>query len=103
MLGVRVKTPGFYSDPKHSDPKHSGAIDGWYALHERFGKLPMSELRQPTIDYAKVGIPITEVDAALWADALADFEDSDLPAEMLAELYRTYLIDYFLVAGSRPI
>jgi len=70
-----------------------GAIDGWYALHERFGNLPMSELLQPTIDYAKAGIPITEVDAALWADALADFENSDLPADMLAELYRTYLID----------
>lgn len=70
-----------------------GAIDGWYALHERFGKLPMSELLQPTIEYAKAGIPITEVDAALWANALADFENSDLPAEMLAELYRTYLID----------
>lgn len=70
-----------------------GAVDGWYALHERFGKLPMSELLQPTIDYAKAGIPITEVDAALWRDALADFKASDLSDEMLAELYRTYQID----------
>lgn len=70
-----------------------GAVDGWYALHERFGKLPMSELLQPSIDYARAGIPLTEVDAALWADALADFKDSDLPADLLAELFRTYQID----------
>jgi len=70
-----------------------GAVDGWYALHERFGKLPMAQLLQPSIDYATAGIPLTEVDAALWADALAEFKNSDLPADLLAELFRTYQID----------
>ena len=32
-----------------------GAVDGWYALHERFGKLPMSELLAPAIRYARAG------------------------------------------------
>ena len=30
-----------------------GAVDGWYALHKRFGKLPMSELLAPAIRYAR--------------------------------------------------
>jgi gamma-glutamyltranspeptidase / glutathione hydrolase len=70
-----------------------GAVDGWYALHERFGRLPMSELLAPAIRYAREGIPITEVDAALWAQALAEFEESGLPADQLAGLRETYRID----------
>ena len=38
-----------------------GATDGWFALHERFGKKPMSEILQPAINYAQKGIPITEL------------------------------------------
>jgi gamma-glutamyltranspeptidase/glutathione hydrolase len=70
-----------------------GAVDGWYALHERFGRLPMSDLLAPAIRYARDGIAVTEVDAALWADALKEFEASDLPDAQLAELRATYLVD----------
>lgn len=70
-----------------------GAVDGWYALHERFGKLPMPQLLAPAIRYAREGFAITEVDAALWADALAEFEARDLPESMLDELHRVYRID----------
>lgn len=38
-----------------------GAVDGWYELHERFGKMPMADVFQPTIDYAENGFPVTEV------------------------------------------
>ena len=70
-----------------------GAVDGWFALHERFGRLPMADLLAPSINYAKEGIAVTEVDAALWAEALAGFAESDLPESQLAELYRTYQVD----------
>ncbi|MEQ9442192.1 MAG: gamma-glutamyltransferase [Cyclobacteriaceae bacterium] len=43
-----------------------GCVDGWYALHERFGQIPMKELLQPAIAYAKEGYPVTEVIAFLW-------------------------------------
>jgi len=43
-----------------------GCVDGWYMLHERFGKLPMEQLLQPTIDYAVNGFPVTEVIANSW-------------------------------------
>lgn len=44
-----------------------GAVDGWCELHARFGRLPLRELLQPSIDYAREGFPVTEVIAAAWA------------------------------------
>ncbi|SEK27376.1 gamma-glutamyltransferase [Parapedobacter koreensis] len=55
-----------------------GCVDGWYALNGRFGKLPMKELLQPAIHYAKAGYPVTEVIAAAWrgyARSLQRFEN----------------------------
>ncbi len=43
-----------------------GAVDGWFALHGRFGKLPMRELLAPAIAYARNGFPVTEVIAEGW-------------------------------------
>ena len=48
-----------------------GAVDGWYALHERFGRLPMPELLAPAIRYAQEGFPVTEVIASEWAAGAA--------------------------------
>lgn len=47
-----------------------GAVDGWFMLHERFGKLPMSQLLAPAIDYAEQGFPLTELIAHYWARQL---------------------------------
>jgi gamma-glutamyltranspeptidase/glutathione hydrolase len=44
-----------------------GAVDGWFELHGKFGKLPMRELLQPAISYARNGFPVTEVIGAAWA------------------------------------
>lgn len=44
-----------------------GAVDGWFALHERFGKLPMADNLAPTIRYARDGHPVPEVIAYYWA------------------------------------
>lgn len=38
-----------------------GAVDGWFELHERFGKLPMSQILSPSIDYARMGFPVSEL------------------------------------------
>jgi gamma-glutamyltranspeptidase/glutathione hydrolase len=43
-----------------------GAVDGWFALHGRFGTLPMKELLAPTITYAREGFPVTELIAYYW-------------------------------------
>ncbi len=48
-----------------------GAVDGWYELYGRYGRLPMSVLLQPSIDYAEQGFPVTEFIADLWQENVA--------------------------------
>jgi len=38
-----------------------GCVDGWFELHEKYGKLTISEILQPAIDYAENGFPVTEL------------------------------------------
>jgi len=47
-----------------------GVVAGWTALRERFGSLPFSTLLAPAIYYAEKGVPINEVTAGLWNNAL---------------------------------
>ena len=44
-----------------------GAVDGWFELHARFGRLPFHDLLAPSIHYAREGFPVTEVIAGAWA------------------------------------
>lgn len=43
-----------------------GAVDGWFELHNRFGRLPMTALLSPAIRYARKGFPVSEVVAYYW-------------------------------------
>ena len=43
-----------------------GTVDGWFALHGRFGRLPMSEVLAPTVRYAREGHPVHETVAYYW-------------------------------------
>ena len=47
-----------------------GAVDGWFELHGRFGRLPMADILQPTIDYARKGHPVHATIAHYWAVAV---------------------------------
>ncbi|MFK7811445.1 MAG: gamma-glutamyltransferase [Maribacter sp.] len=38
-----------------------GCVDGWFTLHEKFGKLPMERVLQPAITYGNEGFPVSEV------------------------------------------
>jgi gamma-glutamyltranspeptidase / glutathione hydrolase len=51
-----------------------GAVDGWYEMHAKFGKLPMARILAPTIDYAEKGAPTPELIARYWATNAAGFE-----------------------------
>lgn len=48
-----------------------GAVDGWFALHGRFGRVPMSTNLAPAIRYAQDGFPLSEVIAEAWARNVA--------------------------------
>ena len=61
-----------------------GAVDGWFALHERYGRLPMAEVLAPAIAYATNGIAIAEVVAKGWADAAGGFDNAEFKRVYLA-------------------
>ncbi len=44
-----------------------GCVDGWFELHGRFGRLPMSKVLAPAITYAREGFPVSELIAHYWA------------------------------------
>ena len=41
-----------------------GAVDGWFELHGRYGRLSVPDVLAPTIAYARDGFPVSEVIAA---------------------------------------
>jgi len=43
-----------------------GTVEAWGVLHERFGRMPLNYVLEPTIDYARNGAPIPEVIAYYW-------------------------------------
>ena len=43
-----------------------GTVDGWFALHERFGSAPMEDILAPAIGYAEDGFPVPEMIADAW-------------------------------------
>ena len=43
-----------------------GTVDGWFALHQRFGRRSMASNLAPTVKYAREGAPIPEVIAYYW-------------------------------------
>ena len=43
-----------------------GAVAGWSKLHQKYGKLPISRLLAPAIEYAEKGFPVSEIIAGQW-------------------------------------
>ena len=88
-----------------------GAVDGWFELHGRYGRLPMSEVLGPAIRYAESGFPVSEVIAWGWARnattraEFPGFTETFLPggaAPAKGELYRNPALarTYRLVADQ---
>ncbi len=44
-----------------------GAVDGWFELHRRFGRLTMADVLAPAIRAAREGEPVPQVIAGQWA------------------------------------
>ncbi len=72
-----------------------GAVDGWFTLHARFGRLPMADILAPTIAYAREGFPVTQLIAYYWQLNMAGFEllHKQGVIEEIDNARRTYLID----------
>ncbi|MEP5765023.1 MAG: gamma-glutamyltransferase [Halieaceae bacterium] len=50
-----------------------GTVDAWFAMHDQFGKLPMSQVLAPAVNYAREGFPVSPVIAYYFARNLAGF------------------------------
>ncbi len=59
---------GYEDIPAHGPLPVSvpGTVDGWFALHDRFGTMAMADVLQPAIGYARDGFPVTELIAYYW-------------------------------------
>jgi gamma-glutamyltranspeptidase / glutathione hydrolase len=71
-----------------------GAVDGWFEMHGRFGKLPMKTLLAPTIKYANDGFPVSELIAKYWKSNTESLEKLHQigVVEEIKGMQQTYLI-----------
>ncbi|MDZ4160357.1 MAG: gamma-glutamyltransferase family protein [Burkholderiales bacterium] len=69
-----------------------GAVSGWVALSERFGRLPFADLMQPAIEVAERGFAVPTVVQGKWAAAVPElhrqpgFAEAFLPKGRAPEL-----------------
>ncbi len=61
-----------------------GAVDGWFELHGKFGKLPMKDVLAPAIRYAQEGFPVTQYISYLWAIGVRNAQADNFPGAFLA-------------------
>src|SRR5665648_229221 len=57
------KENGYEFIPKYGPLPVSvpGCVDGWFEMYDMFGRLPIKDILQPAISYARDGFPVTEV------------------------------------------
>lgn len=81
MTLADLKEKGLSSMPAYGPLAVSvpGAVDGWFALHGKFGKLPMTEILAPAIDYAENGYPVSELIAYYLQGNLTNFMNRQFP------------------------
>ena len=56
----RLRAEGHRRIPPFGDVRSvpvPGCVDGWLALHGRYGRLPLAEVLAPAVDYARSGFP----------------------------------------------
>jgi gamma-glutamyltranspeptidase/glutathione hydrolase len=70
-----------------------GTVDAWFALHDKFGVLPMAEDLAPAIAYARDGFPVTQLIAQYWQRNMAAFEKHQALIEELDNARATYLVN----------
>lgn len=89
LLGNKKQLP-LYGPLSVSVP---GAVDGWFQLHQRFGKLPMRTLLAPGIRYAREGAPVPQVIAYSWQVAAARLAASETVVQEFSNFRKTFLIN----------
>jgi gamma-glutamyltranspeptidase/glutathione hydrolase len=53
-----------------------GCVDGWFALHNKFGALSMQQILAPAINYARNGFPLADEAAYYFNEAYAQYANN---------------------------
>ena len=67
-----------------------GALDAWWTLHQRYGKLPWRDLFEPAIHLAETGVPVPQIIGAYLARNVAAFVKAGSGVEETDNLKHTY-------------
>jgi len=67
-----------------------GAVDGWWTLHQRYGKLKWAELFEPAIAYASGGVPVPEVISNAMRRGMANFTKPGMGIEEVENAKKTF-------------
>ncbi|WP_188237903.1 gamma-glutamyltransferase family protein [Sphingopyxis sp. LK2115] len=67
-----------------------GAVDGWWTMHRRYGKLPWKDLFEPVIAHAEAGAPVPDLIAYYMRRSLAGFRQPGRGIEEIDNALRTY-------------
>ncbi|MDB5433965.1 MAG: gamma-glutamyltransferase [Phenylobacterium sp.] len=70
-----------------------GAVDAWWSLHQRYGKLPWKDLFQPAIRYAEEGAPIVQNVAFYVGSSQRIFNKPDAGIEEVANFNGLWVKD----------
>jgi gamma-glutamyltranspeptidase / glutathione hydrolase len=72
-----------------------GAVDAWFELHNKFGRLAITDDLAPAIAYAREGFPVSQLIANYWKNNMASFERAfaSKSLEEIANARATYLVN----------
>ena len=79
MTVENLRAKGFSSMPTSGIHTATvpGAVDGWWRMHKKFGKLPWADLFKPAIYYAERGFPVTEIIEYDWSHGTYKLSSDD--------------------------
>jgi gamma-glutamyltranspeptidase / glutathione hydrolase len=67
-----------------------GTVDGWWTMHQRYGKLPWATLFEPAIAMAEAGTPVPDIIAYYIRRSMANFAKPGNGVEETANALKTW-------------
>lgn len=67
-----------------------GVLDGWWTMHQRFGRLKWADVLEPAIELCERGAPVPQIIAFHWKRDLEMFRGPSAGVEEWANAMRTY-------------
>lgn len=94
ITAEEVKKQGYTEMPKRGwiPVMVPGAPSAWAELSEKSGRLPLEEVLEPAITYAREGYPVSPVTSKIWNNAYREFSET-LTEECFRPWFETFAPD----------